>query len=275
MADKKDDKKDEKPADGASAPKKSKTPLIVGAVLAMGLVAGFVAAKVAAPSHEKEERMPALEGPFVTKLSKTAIQVNLAGEGSKRYLVMSLNAEFFAYDEHYVSNRLGIGGGDGHGEAPKEDPLYTAMLKDALIKLSARKTRDQVTDPVQFDAFLEDIRCAVDPLLFPVTVGDSHGQTIADSKSGLRVGESNAESNLRELLYDNELDVDARKRTIRFDDGGEVKFEGDERDLRLANHAGKFVFVDVSQLKPDFHGKVPIGVPGKLRKIYRDDFLVQ
>ena len=58
-----------------------------------------------------------------------------AGENGKRYLVLGLNAEYFAYDEHYMAARLG-GGDDGHGNVSKPDPLYTAMLKDTLLRIA-------------------------------------------------------------------------------------------------------------------------------------------
>jgi hypothetical protein len=223
----------------------------------------------------KEHKRPSLAGPFVAKLSKSDIQVNLAGESSKRYLVMQLNAEYFALDEMYVAARLGVGAGDGHGGEAKEDPLYMAMLKDAILKIAAARTRDQVSDPAQMDAFLEDIRKAVNPILFPVCVGDSHGQSIPDSESGVRVGESIMQSTLRGFLHDHKLVIDGPHKTIRLDDGPDVKFEGDEQDLQLKNKEGKTVFVDLSNMKSDFSGELPIGVPGKLRRIYRESFLIQ
>ena len=174
------DKKTTEKTDGEAAPKKSKAGLFAGAGLAVACALGAVVATMAVPEPPAPE--PVLQGPFVSKLSNKDITVNLAGEGSRRYLVMSLNAEYFAYDQSYVDARLGASGA--------EDPLYTAMLKDALLKLAATRTRDQVTDLALMDAFLEDVRVAVDPILFPVCVGDSHGQSIPDSASGLKVGES-------------------------------------------------------------------------------------
>jgi hypothetical protein len=276
MADKQEATEAAKPS-GDAEPAKKKTPLFLGGG-ALALVAvAYVLATMAVP---KKEPKPHLEGPFVTKLSKTDIQVNLAGEGSKRYLVMSLNAEYFAYDEQYVAGRLGgsagaKGGGEHGGGAGAEDPLYTAMLKDALLKLAATRTRDQVTDPVLIDAFLEDVRRVVDPILFPVHVGESHSPLEADPTSGLKVGESISESTFRGFLHEHALAVDAKRQTVAFDGGEAVAYEGKERDLELSNAAGERVYVDVTGLKPEFSGQVPIGVPGKVRRIYRDSFLVQ
>ena len=98
---------------------------------------------------------------------------------------------------------------------------------------------------------------------------------MADHASGLRLGESIWDSRFRGLLHDHALKVDARTRTIAFDDGPSVAFEGRERDLALKNSAGDQVYVDVTHLTPEFAGSVPIGVPVKVRRIYRDSFLVQ
>ena len=51
--------------------------------------------------------------------------------------------------------------------------------------------------------------------------------------------------------------------------------EARENDLKLVNEDGDALFVDVTELKADFEGKIPVGVPGRLRKIYRESFLVQ
>lgn len=276
MADaKKDDaKKDDKKPEG-EAPKKSKAPLIFGGGAVATIALGWILSTMAVP-HAEEHKKPRLDGPFVARLSKTEIQVNLSGEGSKRYLVMGLTGEYMAYDEAYVNGRLGIGGaGGGHGDAPVEDPLYTIQLKNALLSLASTRTREQVTDPVQIERFLEEARLAVEPVLFPVYIGDSHSPHHADSKSGLKLGHSIHDSTLRGLLYDHEVEVDSTKERARFDEGPWVEFTDHDDDLELASPGGEKVWIDVTELKKDFNGKVPIGVPGRLRKIYRESFLVQ
>lgn len=275
MADKKDTVPGEKKAGEEAAPKKNKLPMFLGGGMVALIALAYMVSLMAVP--KKEHKKPTLEGPFVQKLSKTDIQVNLAGESSKRYLVMALNAEYFAYDEAYVVGRLGgaaPAGGHG-GDAPKEDPLYIAMLKDALLKLAATKTRDQVTNPSLMDGFLEEVRAAVNPILFPVHVGDSHSASAPDSHSGLRTGESVMDATMRGFLHEHALAFDGKKKTIALDDGPTVTFDGTERDLKLTNKAGQSVFVDVSDFNPEFAGEVPIGVPGRVRRIYRDSFLVQ
>lgn len=261
-------------ADQAAEAPPSKAKLwIVGAVIAC--VAGAGAAFAVSP--KKEEPKPELEGPFVAKLSKEDVQVNLAGENGKRYLVLGLNAEYFAYDESFVAARLGnaASGGD-HGGAPAvEDPLYTAMLKDLLVRMASRKTREHVEDPVQMEAFLMEIRAEVEPLLFPICIGDSVVPQHADSKSGLRVGESIMDSTMRGMLHDHHLEVSAPTKTIRFDEGPPIAFQGDERDLKLEGKNGEFLFVNVTGLDPKFVGEVPVGVAGRVRRIYRGQLLMQ
>jgi flagellar basal body-associated protein FliL len=275
-AEKKDaPKKDAKPAEETEAPK-SKKKLLVGVGAVAVVVLGAVASMMAIPSKKAERHL--IEGPFVAKLSKNELQVNLAGESSKRYLVMILNAEFFAYDEAYAIARLGGGGGGGgeHGAAAATgDPLFAAMLQDALLEIAARKTRDQVTDSVQIEAFLEEVRTALDPLLFPVYVGEGHDLNKPDAKSGLRAGESIMESTFRGMLYEHHIAVDSAKHTLRFDEGPAVGYQGTERDLKLENELKQCVYVDVTAIDPEFNGEVPVGVPGKVRRIYRDKFLVQ
>lgn len=277
MADKQEPKKDEKAAGAGDAPKKSKKGLFIG-LGAVGVIAlGGILAVLAVPKKVKEVKH-LIEGPFVSRLSKSEIQANLAGEASKRYLIMELNVEYFAYAEGYVTERLGAGGGgDGHGggAAGEGDPLFLAMLKDALLKITARKTRDQVVDPVQIDAFLEEVRVAIDPLLFPVCLGDSHRQNVPDTKSGMRLGESNAEATFRGLLHEHELLVDASAKSVQLDEGPVVKYEGAERDLRVTSKDGRYVFLDVTTVNPEFQGALPIGIAGKVRRVYRERFLVQ
>jgi hypothetical protein len=280
MAENKDEKKEAAKKEGAGAETvdapKSKKPLIVGVGAIVVVVFGGLMSMMAMPKKKLDHHL--LEGPFISKLCKNEIQVNLAGEGSKRYLAMELNVEYFAYEESYVTARLGTGGAAGGGEhggdkAGSGDPLYLAMLQDSLLQITSRKTRDQVTDPCRSKRSSKK-RVAVDPL-FPVRVGDAHGQMQADSKSGLRAGESIDESTFRGYLYEHNIQLDATKRTLKLDDGPTLTYQGTERDLKVDNGKKQFVRVDVSTVDPEFVGNVPIGIAGKVRRIYRDKFLVQ
>jgi hypothetical protein len=228
---------------------------------------GYLMASMAIPA--KQAPKPHIEGPFVSPLSKTDVQVNLAGEGGKRYLLLSLQAEYLAYNENYVKGRLGLSGGGS------EDAVYIAQLKDALLEIASTKTREQVTNPVLLDGFLEEVRVALEPILFPVYIGDTLVPGAADAASGLRVGDSASEITFRGFLHDNSIFLDGPRQRARFGSGQLVTFEGTERDLWLTNENGERVTINVVNHDPKFSGEVAIGVPGKVRRIYRDSLLVQ
>ena len=79
---------------------------------------------------------------------------------------------------------------------------------------------------------------------------------------------------MRGLLHEHYLDVDPARKTIQLDDGPALPLARD-RDLKLGNRRGEYVFVDTTRLDPKFSGRVPIGVPGRVRRIFKDSFLVQ
>jgi flagellar basal body-associated protein FliL len=265
-----------KPGEDAAAPKSRKKllalVLVPVSVLALAALMAFVT--VGKKAHV--EAAPELEGPLVAKLSSNDLQVNLAGEGSKRYLVMALNVEYLTYGERYVAGRLVLPAAAGdHGTATAADPVYTARVKNALLKIGASKTRDEVTNPALADAFMEEIRAAIDPILFPVHVGDSASHAVSDSASGVRAGESIARSTLRGLLHEHALQFDGAAGKVALDDGEAVAFKSTDRDLMLANKAGETVYLDLTGANAKFAGSIPIGRPGRVTQVYRDSFLVQ
>ena len=77
-------------------------------------------------------------------------------------------------------------------------------------------------------------------------------------------------STMRGMLHEHALDVSAPTKTLRLDGGAPVGFTGDERDLQVVGEHGELVHVNVTGLDPSFVGKVPIGVAGRVRRIYRD-----
>jgi hypothetical protein len=247
-------------ADGEqAAPKRSRTGLLIGGSAALLLGLAYLAATLALPSKPEELE---LQGPFVGPLSAGEIQLNLAGNNSKRFLVMSLNAEYMAFEEGYFAGR-------------QEDPLYTVMLKDAILDCATTKTLDDVTDNTLVSAFLEEIVQNVEPVIFPLQLGSATHAGERDAQSGLALGTRSDASTLRGLASEHQLHVDALARTIALDDGARVSFEGSERDLVLSNAQGAIVHVDVAHLTPGFKGSVPIGVHGRVRRIFRDTWLIQ
>jgi flagellar basal body-associated protein FliL len=260
MADKKQKKgKTQDERTEPSAPRPRRHAVWLGGGLVALVATAYLLALVAVPSTGQGR---SFQGPFVAPLSAGNVTVNLAGEDGKRFLVLTLNAEFDAYEEGYAQERIQL-------------PLYQAMLTDALIRVASQKTKTQLGDAVGKEAFKEEVRAAVDPILFPIHVGnpdDPHG---ADPKSGLRPGASALRSTMRGPFHDHELWVSGPKRAIRLDDGANFVFQGDERDLLVEDAHGSFVHVDVTELDPDFTGTVHVGAFGRVRNLYFGQFLVQ
>ncbi len=254
MADaKKDDKKDDKSApDPAAAAKKQKL-FIAGGVVGV-LALAFVAALMAVP---KEVVKPELLGPFVAPLSPNKLQVNL--NDGRSYLVLNLNVKFEAYAADYVTTRT-------------TDPVCNAEVRDQLVAISSAKSRQEVSDKVLKPVYLEEIRHAVEPLLFPVHIGEGLAPGDADPASGIKPGVSTP--TFRGLFEDHRLKVDAVQKTLALDDGEPINFEGKERDLAVASAAGT-VYVDLSGLKEEFVGEVKVGVKGYVKRVLWEDVLIQ
>lgn len=249
--------------DPAAKPKKKAVFLGGGIVSLIGLawVLSLVAVPKSAGQHDEQEHR--IGGPFVADVSPSAgFQVNLAGDGGKHYLSLKLNVEVDAFEEAYVTARA-------------SQPLYQAKLTDAVLRTAAQKTKGELDNAVGREVFRDELREALDPVLFPVHVGDEHGPEVAHEASGLRFGRSIARSTLRGLFYDHGLHVDAARKSVRLDDGKDVVFQGDENDLFVGDARGKGVYVDVSGLHPDFVGEVRTGTFGRVRNVYFNTFLTQ
>jgi len=256
-------------ATAAAAPapttNRKKKSLALGGGL-VGLVSlAWILSLVAVPAgpkvHREEERHVA--GPFMADISPTAgFQVNLSGDGGKHYLSLKLNVEVDAYDEAYATART-------------RDPLYQAKLTDAVLRTASQKTKGELDSAVGREVFRDELRVALDPVLFPVHVGNDQSADGADLASGLRPGRSSARSTMRGLFYDKRITIDAARKAIRLDDGNEVIWQGEETDLFVADARGKGVYVDVTGVHPDFAGKVRVGTFGRVRNVYFNTFLTQ
>jgi flagellar basal body-associated protein FliL len=258
MADEKDEAEGTTDDAAASSPKKKKLMLFGGGGLGV-VAAAFVAATLAAPA-KKEYKV--FEGPWITPLTPEKVQVNLNGEGRKRFLVFTAEAYFEAYEEGYATARAA-------------DPTYLALMKDVALRVASRRTADEINSEVGNAAFREDLRLAIDPLLFPVQLGKTAGPTEQDPRSGLKLGTSSIRSNFRVPLYDGVLHVDAPARTLRLGRGQPVAFEGPDKDVRVEDENGRFVFIDVSRIEEDFQGEVLVGVHGRIRKVLLTDWAIQ
>jgi flagellar basal body-associated protein FliL len=263
---------EKKPAEEAAAPAapgvapaaagKKKGALLGGGIV--GLIAlAWALSLVAVPSpasHGKEHR---IAGPFVADVSPSAgFQVNLAGDGGKHYLSLKLNVEVDAFEEAYVGAR-------------SSQPLYQAKLTDAVLRTAAQKTKGELDNAVGREVFREELRVALDPVLFPVHLGDERSPEGAHAPSGLRPGRSIARSSMRGLFYEHALHLDAPRKLLRLDDGPETAFQGEETDLHVSDARGKGIYVDVSGVHGDHVGEVPVGTLGRVRNVYFNTFLTQ
>ena len=242
--------------------KKSKKGIsLLGGMLGLVGVA-YVGATMGTPSVEP---VPQYKGPFVASLSGVDgenVQVNLADTDKNTYLLMGLVAEYDAYAADYLTLQL-------------EDPFFLAKLKDSLLTLAATETRESLSSQNQVESFLLQMREAIDPICFPVHLGSAAGALEADSASGLRPGDSAFLSTLRGRYEDHVLHVDVPNKTLRLDKGDEVGFVGDEVDLMVANEHQNYVFLNVTELDPEFVGELKVGVKGRLRKVLRDYWVLQ
>jgi flagellar basal body-associated protein FliL len=229
---------------------------LIGLAWALSLVA--VPSKGA--SHAEKH---ALAGPFLADVSPSAgFQVNLAGDGGKHYLSLKVKVEAEAFDETYVGART-------------SEPLYQAKVTDAVLRTAAQKTKGELDNAVGREVFRDELREALDPALFPVHVGDPRSPDAAHAESGVRAGRSIGRATFTGLFHEHELFVDGPDRTVRLDDGDEVAFQVDESDLFVADARGKGIYLDVSGVRPEFRGAVPVGRLGRVRNVYFDTFLTQ
>lgn len=243
-----------KPARGGGR----KPALLGGGALALVGLA-YLVATLAVPTT-REVRL--FHGPFVAPLTQDKLTVNLRDEGNKRFLVMNLNVVFDAYEQDYVQRRA-------------LDPLYVAQLKNALLGLASRRSRTEVLGEASQPIFLEEVRDAVEELVFPVHVGRGASPFQADPESGLAAGRTIEASTFRGPFDLNQLKVDTGARTIAWGDGEPVPYEGHETNLELRSPDGQTLYVDVTGAVPGFEGEVPIGVLGRLRQVLWNEVLVQ
>ncbi len=249
---KKDEKKDEK----AAPQGKGKLLAIGGGITALALA--FVAATFAVPA--KEAPLPTLAGPFVGPITPSKVQVNL--NDGRTYLVLQLNLLHDAYSPDYLTQRA-------------EDAVCQAEIRDALVTIASAKSRSDVTDKVNKPVFLEEVRHAIEPLVFPVHLGDGATPTTADSASKLALGASMSGSGFRGMHSEHVLRVDALQKLVSLDGGSEVRFKGDEQDLEVPCGDGTSLWLDVRELDPAFQGEVHVGVMGRTRRVLWNEVLLQ
>ncbi len=256
---------EEQKAEGESAPApapRSRGRLWFGGAALILVALGWALSLVAVP-RKHEPVTHALHGPILLGVSPpSGFQVNLAGGGGKNYLAMTVMAEVDAFDEARVTERAG-------------DPLYQARVSDAVLKTASRKKKGDLDDAVDKEVFRQELRAALEEVLFPVHVGNAEEAGERHPESGLAPGASIDRATMRGPFFEHVLVVDAAQKTIQLDSGEVQRFQGGEDDLEVRDAKGGRVFVDVSRLGPGFRGEVPVGVMGVVRNVYFTAFLIQ
>ena len=242
--------------------KKSKKGLFLGGGMVALVGVAYFGATMGAPSIDP---IPQFQGPSILLLMEDTLQVNLATPEGNTYMLMKLNAEYDAYDPLYFEVR----------NAADEGAHFNSLIRHRLISMGETKTKAMVQSSESKDAFLLEIRDGLDPILFPVHIGDSSNPYSADSSSGIKPGDSTIRANLRGRYEDHMLYIDAPAKTLRLDEGDSVGYNGNELDLMVTNQDGNFIYVNVTELSPEFVGELKTGVKGRIRKILKDTFLVQ
>jgi len=242
----------------AEEPPKSKKKLFLGGGFVAVIAAGAMAAVMALP---KTEAPKTLAGPFTIPLFPELFNCNLQEQGRTRYLQMKPQATYFTYDPEYMKVRV-------------TDELYRAEVQSTVFKIASRKSLNEIYGEVNESTFMEEIRDALAPVLFPVHIGETRLPWDVDPESGLRPGLSSDKNSFRGLFHEHVLHV-GPEQEMWIDDGPRTSFEGGEFDVRIVTSKGDVVFVDVSGMKPEFTGEIRIGVQGKIMRILPVDLLVQ
>ena len=260
MAEEQENKTEETPAADEVKPAGGKKKLFLGGGVVGLLGAAYLAATMAVPSTDQPRRF---QGPFVIPLFEDKFHVNLDEDGYTRFLQMNVNLVYVAYEEAYVTARIA-------------DALYQPYLRDAMLQASFTKRIEEVLgDQVVLTVYLEEIRDAVDPILFPVHVGTGSKPTDLDIESGVGPGLSIGDSTFRGRYDEHVLHVDLPAGTVRLDEGPDGPFAGHEEDLEVTNAEGLTLFLDMTAVEEEFQGEISVGVQGRVRKILAMDLLVQ
>ncbi len=258
---KKENEDTKQEGEDAEVQPKSKKGIFLGGGMVSLIALAYIVSMVAVPRGS--QKTPAFEGPFVAfPLADGDVQVNMAKGGGKSFLVLNFKVEFDGYDQLYAEKRIA-------------DPLFQAHMIDALIRLGRKKAKEDLASEIGVEVFTAEIRDALDPLLFPLHLGNELSSTDPHTESNLQLGRSSQQSSMRSGFKAHVLKVDALKKTIALDYGSEVTFTGSERDLIVENERGQRIYVDVSELNPEFVGELQVGTFGKMRNILFTRFLVQ
>jgi len=232
---------------------------LVGSIFGV-VTLGSLTAFLALPS--KGSATPRFKGPFHTSLSEEKLSANLKDNQGMRYIQMMVDCMYYAYDQTYLAAR-------------QKDPIYPAMFNRAWNRVSSDKSYEDVHHGANREAFIEELREAVDPILFPVHIGKTKLPFDVDAVSGLQPGLSAEKATFRGRFHEHVVKVDGPARTLQLDEGPAVAFLGHEEDVMLETADGKTLYVNVSGYAPDFRGEIHVGVHGRTRQLIESDFILQ
>ena len=248
----------EEQAEG-SAKSSSKGSFKLLAAIVCLIAVGSVMAVVAMPSKEKVLRF---EGPYFYGLSEEPFTVTAIDSHGTRYVKFKPSAEYVSYTKSYVPGR-------------EKDPFFDSYLNAKVLEVSSTKSIDEMLRGAAQLAFAEEIRHAIDSIVFPVHLGETTHPLDVEKKTGLRPGSSHMDATFRGRIHDHVLKFDGQARTMQIDEGPVATFGGDEEDLMLETVDGAYVYVDVTGFEEEFIGEVPIGCHGKLRKVILNGTIAQ
>lgn len=236
---------------------KKKKVLLGGGVLSI-VAAGVMAAMVALPSTKSK---PHFAGPFTMELFEDQFSCNIDVGGRTRFLQMKPEVFYYAYDQEYLAGRT-------------TDDLYPPALYDKVFRISSSMSLEEIYGEVNKLSFMEELRDGIDPILFPVHLGETTLPWELDEISGLRPGLSSSRNTFRGRFHEHFLRVDAVSGTMKIDDGPEAEFDLGDMDVQVLSENGEVLFVDTSSLDPGFIGELSLGVQGQIIQILAVDLLV-
>lgn len=244
-------------------PKRKKSMVLGGGVLGL-VVAAYIVSMVALPGDSEP---PRFDGPFTGNLSEESVQVNIGG---KDYLNMSMPAiKFDAYSQDYGAMRLA-------------DEVVQRDIIDILQRLGRQKTKALLNTQLGEDVFRQELVEALSPIIFPVHVGNKERSDRPHEASGIAPGRSIELSTMRGGFESHVIHLNTYKGEISLDEGPVVPYglanqddELDLSDLMLESANGLVVYVDVSDLEPEFADDIQVGTFGVIKKITFRQFLTQ
>lgn len=256
-----DEEKKDSPTKADEQQKSGKGPLklLVGVILMIATGGGV--AMLAMP--KKAQGPDTFGGPWSFAFSE--VIANTLDDNFSRFIKFAPTCSYFAYEQAYADQR-------------KADPDFNPSIDEAITNVVAsfkllEIMKDGSGEELALAARLEEV---LEPILFPVHVGESVLPLETDPESGLRPGDSHDRfGTFRGAFHEHSIEVDTVAKTLKLADGDVLTYTGSESDLELRTADGRKVFVDVTKLKPKFKGSVRVGIHGRIRQVHLGRKLAQ